>query len=463
MTTGRTSEVWSDPRGFTKYPNAMFGRFESSPTAVWLALHRFAHFRNGARPKLDTVIAMTGLRRTAVKHAIHEVLVPNGVLTVTSRGNGSLPNHYGFPDQGGTFTQWPNLLWKRDLVPRQIVVLLALLRVKDLAYGAMPEIRDIAARTKTGKNTVGQAVKELEHMGLITVERRGTHWNGRRLTHRYTFPWLETGAVPAVAADTPPVDLDTRTCVIPETGYPGTRERPPRYPTAATPVPGGGLEEDLSIKTDEEILKVERLSERRAARGGAAPAAFGFSPPAAGPGGGGAADLVGLSSGGTSWEEREVPGPISSSKYRNYLRDSVDAERIVSCWEEVRGPAPSPQVLQRWVRSAYQLLAEDGRPVEEVLWLIRWVAADDRWSRRVKTLGWLRGGGGDRYADLVGEAKNINPSAPGCESQLGGVGLTASAANEEVSAEVDASLDRRADEPLASLRARLALGSGGPA
>lgn len=277
MTTGRTSEVWSDPRGFTKYPNAMFGRFESSPTAVWLALHRFAHFRNGARPKLDTVIAMTGLRRTAVKHAIHEVLVPNGVLTVTSRGNGSLPNHYGFPDQGGTFTQWPNLLWKRDLVPRQIVVLLALLRVKDLAYGAMPEIRDIAARTKTGKNTVGQAVKELEHMGLITVERRGTHWNGRRLTHRYTFPWLETGAVPAVAADTPPVDLDTRTCVIPETGYPGTRERPPRYPTAATPVPGGGLEEDLSIKTDEEILKVERLSERRAARGGAAPAAFGFS------------------------------------------------------------------------------------------------------------------------------------------------------------------------------------------
>ena len=408
-------------------------------------------------------MAMTGLKRSAVKHAIHEVLVPAGVLTVTVRGNGSLPNRYGFPHQGETFTPWPNLLWDQGLIPRQIVVLLALLRVEGLAYGAMPGIRDVAEQTKTGKKTVGRAVKELERMGLITVERRDTHWNGRKLSHRYTFPWLETGAVPAVAADTPPVDLDTRTCVIPETGYPGTRERPPRCPTAATPVPGSGLEEDLTTKTEERRLKVERLSERRAARGGAAPAAFGFSPPAAGPGGGGAADLVGLSNGGTSWEEREDPGPISSSKYRNYLRDSVDAERIVSCWEEVRGPAPSPQALQRWVKSAYQLLAEDNRPVEEVLWLIRWVAADDRWSRRVKTLGWLRGDGGDRYADLVGEAKNINPSAPGCESQLGRVGLTASAANEELSAEVDTSLDRRADEPLASLRARLALGSGGPA
>lgn len=405
-------------RGFTKFPREMSGRFRPSAAAVWLALRSFHNMTDGSRPAIRTVMIMTGLGRTSVKSAIHEVLVPAGVLSVSPRGDGSRPNRYSFSGEGDRFTMWPNEYWVRGLSAAQIAVLLVLLSVKDLEYGAMPGTHNLAQQARVGTDTVRRSIEELKAMGLVAVHRDNVGTDGRWRRHRYTF---------LSASDTEHLDISHAShgpegivvsCDVTEADCPGTWRRPPLYLTSTAPVPGGGREEDSNKNTEVETLKVERLRSPRAPRV-ARTALEVFQPPAAEPEAGGLRALANRSE-RLRLSRRGSAGEGSRSKYRNFLRDSTDAEDVVELWEELRGPAKNCDIRKRWVNVAYQLLVEDNRAIDEILLLTQWVAHDTAWSRRVKTPCWLRGRTGSNYAELLAEAKTGSLAAfdlsPRCDA-----------------------------------------------
>lgn len=162
-------------RGFTKYPNHMFGRFKPSTATVWIALYSHAWMRDGARPSIGTVMEQTRLGRTAVKSAIRE-LVAAGELTVTPRGKAQ-PNLYGFPNAAKegefAYTEFDNRWECLGLTPRQVVVLLAIRHFSTLTLGAVPGGRELASMTKVGRNSINDDVApSLERLGVLRVDQR---------------------------------------------------------------------------------------------------------------------------------------------------------------------------------------------------------------------------------------------------------------------------------------------------
>lgn len=166
----------------------------------------------------------------------------------------------------------------------------------------------------------------------------------------------------------------------------------------------------------------------------------------------------------------EISPAVSSPKYRNCLKDSADAEKIVRLWESLWRPPPRSSTRDSWLKSARHLI-EDGHPVDEICGLVRWVAADAYWSRRISSPHSLRldNNRKPRYADLLAESKERTPrlkndasaSEPDPESKkraaegfgkLSGLGGPRPAVADS---DDDNAIPARHDSDFASLRAKL--------
>jgi biotin operon repressor len=203
-----TSKRITAPAPFVRLPKSMWEhRLPVNLVAVWLALYSFDGMTDGSRPGLAKVMAMTRLKRSAVKNAITD-LRKTGLLEVEARGNGSLPNRYRFPNAGGHYVAFEDWWWEVGLTAPQIAVLLALRHFEGLHRGAVPSSRDIATMLKMSKDTVLAVIEELQQTGLVVVERRCL--GDKALSHRFSFVTDET-ALPAETKNS-----DVSTCDVPE-------------------------------------------------------------------------------------------------------------------------------------------------------------------------------------------------------------------------------------------------------
>ena len=167
--------------GFTKFPNALFGTLKIREAAVYLALNRHAGMKDGARPSIERVMAMTRMKQSAVKAAIGE-LREAGLITSQRRG-ARRPNRYKFADLGGTFTPVPNAIWRMELDPAELMLWVALAELRDLPYGIFPTVQELATKMRASKTTVAKATRTLVARGLVEVTRDETASGGACRNH----------------------------------------------------------------------------------------------------------------------------------------------------------------------------------------------------------------------------------------------------------------------------------------
>jgi hypothetical protein len=116
-----------------------------------------------------------------------------------------------------------------------------------------------------------------------------------------------------------------------------------------------------------------------------------------------------------TWREEDISAVVSSARYSNFntaLADSIlelHAVDIVELLNDLRAQDQknriTDKVRQNWLKSARILLVAHGRPHEEVLRLIRWVCADEHWSRRINSVYKL----GESYEAILKESQLRKP------------------------------------------------------